>query len=91
VSRACPVGGCNGHCQSYVVTRGIMAVTEISSYVKAVREIVPDHLTDDVAEVLLRYLRVAEEALTDYQAHVGTPHVAEFLEAAEWWERRAMK
>ena len=91
MTRACPVQGCNGHCQSYVITRSIMAVTEIQAYFKAVREIVPDHLTADVAEVLQRYLGVALEALTDYQGHVGTPHVAEFLEAAEWWERRAVK
>jgi hypothetical protein len=68
-----------------------MAVTEIQSYVKACTEIVPDYIRPEVSEVLERYLGIALEALTDYQGHVGTPHVAEFLEAAEWWERRAMK
>ncbi len=91
MTRVCPVQGCNGHCQSYVITRGVMAITEIQAYVKACEEIVPDYIRPEVGDVLKRYLGVALEALTDYQGHVGTPHVAEFLEAAEWWERRAVK
>lgn len=68
-----------------------MSITETESYVKAVQEIVPDHMSADVAEVLMRYLRVAREALADFQAHVGTPHVSEFVAAEEWWQRRVTK
>lgn len=84
-----PMPGCDGRCTDYVITRGIMAITEITSYVKACEEIVPDYIRPEVGDVLKRYLGVALEALTDFQSHTGTPHVSAFMEAAEWWERKA--